>query len=34
MAEHATHIYEHCLATQTVGAVKADYMSKQYDINT
>jgi restriction endonuclease Mrr len=34
VAEHATHIYEHCLATQHLGAVDPMYMSKQYDINS
>lgn len=33
VAEHATHIYEHCLATQSKCAVDPNYMVKQYDIN-
>lgn len=34
VAEHATHIYEHCLATQSKGHVNLDYMASQYDINS
>jgi len=33
VAEHATHIYEHCLANQCVSYVDPDYMEKQGDIN-
>jgi hypothetical protein len=33
VAEHATHIYEHCLATQHVSYVNPDYMEHQGDIN-
>ena len=34
VAEHATHIYKHCLATQRVGAVDPTYLSRQQDINS